>query len=332
MGKDRKKNQLKSKAIAFINKDSLDTNNHIVKSDKVSATTVSVKQKSITSDWQDFVQKLSKKIGLDLSDTTVNIITIVILASAGLSIKKIIEYYSKNESVPEEGDGERIELEPQLESIGINFRYYRDQNQVFYGEKAGHPNVAQYNWNNTDGHHTGLWAGRAINNNGEDIVNFDIGWKSNSTRQLYKSLAGPTPNHRLMNGYLDAHYSQAAENPSGNVVAAVEFSNIPYAKYDVYVYYGSNVEGSLGAIKSKTTTAGKTFYYRTWSSALYNKNEFEFKMTNQEIKKEPPPLSNYCIFSNQTSPTFSVEVGSHEDNFNITQNSGIHGIQIVNTE
>jgi peptidyl-prolyl cis-trans isomerase C len=94
MGKELK-NQLKSKIIAlynkFINKNSPNTNNAIIKSAKVSSITVSVKQKSLlkslNSNWQNFVQKLFRKVGINLTGMNVNIITVVILLSTvGYSI------------------------------------------------------------------------------------------------------------------------------------------------------------------------------------------------------------------------------------------------------
>ena len=58
-----------------------------------------------------------------------------------------------------------------------------------------------------------------------------------------------------MNGYLD--------NVGPGGFATVDFLNITYANYDVYVYFGADQNGRSGAIES--ATAGQTFSYSTFS-------------------------------------------------------------------
>jgi hypothetical protein len=75
-------------------------NSSKVKSDNALDKIVSSKTKSINSDWKKLVKRSFKKIGIDLSDMIINIITIsLLLGVSAISIKKIVESNSEHEPI-----------------------------------------------------------------------------------------------------------------------------------------------------------------------------------------------------------------------------------------
>ena len=115
-----------------------------------------------------------------------------------------------------------------------------------------------------------------------------------------------------MNAYLD--------NVGPDGFATVDLLNITYANYDVYVYFGADQKGRLGAIES--ATAGQTFSYSTFSQ-FSDVGVFPgaYARTTDEGSGNPP--ANFCVFRNQSSGSFSVQLNRG------INNSGIYGIQIV---
>ena len=205
-------------------------------------------------------------------------------------------------------------------SIGINFVSNRDPAAtILPAEEAGFPEVAQTNWNNT----RGAPSGNNINLLGDEITLVDSEgedsriiaiWDANST---YNTENGSEPaDNKLMNGYLD--------NVGPGGFATVDILNITYANYDVYVYFGADQSGRLGAIES--TTAGQTFSYSTFSQFSGAGGAFPgaYARTTDEGSGNPP--ANFCVFRNQSSGSFSVQLNRG------INNSGIYGIQIVPTD
>ncbi len=205
-------------------------------------------------------------------------------------------------------------------SIGINFVSNRDPAAtILPAEEAGFPEVAQTNWNNT----RGAPSGNNINLLGDEITLVDSEgqdsriiaiWDANST---YNTENGSEPaDNKLMNGYLD--------NVGPGGFATVDILNITYANYDVYVYFGADQSGRLGAIES--TTAGQTFSYSTFSQFSGAGGAFPgaYVRTTDEGSGNPP--ANFCVFRNQSSGSFSVQLNRG------INNSGIYGIQIVPTD
>ena len=205
-------------------------------------------------------------------------------------------------------------------SIGINFVSNRDPAAtILPAEQAGFPEVAQTNWNNT----RGAPSGNNLNLLGDEITLVDSEgedsriiaiWDANST---YNTANGSEPaDNKLMNGYLD--------NVGPGGFATVDILNITYANYDVYVYFGADQNGRRGAIES--TTAGQTFSYSTFSQFSGAGGGFPgaYVRTTDEGSGNPP--ANFCVFRNQSSGSFSVQLNRG------INNSGIYGIQIVPTD
>ena len=211
-------------------------------------------------------------------------------------------------------------------SIGINFISNRDLNAELAAEEvAGHPDVAQVNWNNTAG---GVDAVAGASGTETDLISpisgsladsdgtpsgVTVSWASNGT---WNTTNGTTdPDAKLMNGYID--------NINADGFCTIDLSGIPYAAYDVYVYFGSDGNGRTGAIES--TTAGQTFSFTTFSNAPGGAgfSPSDYLLTEDEGMGNPN--ANYCVFRNQSESDFSVQVNRGSGN------SGIHAIQIVGT-
>ncbi|MAF22079.1 MAG: hypothetical protein CMP26_05710 [Roseibacillus sp.] len=211
-------------------------------------------------------------------------------------------------------------------SIGINFISNRDLNAALApDEVAGHPDVAQVNWNNTAG---GIDAVAGASGTEADLISpvagsladsdgapsgVTVSWASNGT---WNTTNGNTdPDAKLMNGYID--------NINADGFSTVDLSGIPYAAYDVYVYFGSDGNGRTGAIES--TTAGQTFSFSTFSNAPGGAGFSPADYLLTEDEGIGNPNANYCVFRGQTESDFSVQVNRGSGN------SGIHAIQIVGT-
>ena len=212
------------------------------------------------------------------------------------------------------------------QSVGINFLSTRDPAaELAPAESAGHPDVAQANWNNTNGGANGTEANMRSPSFGELVDStgaasgVTMTWAANTTWNT--SNGSGSPDAKLMNGYIDN------SNNLGTGFATVDFANISYPKFDVYVYFGSDVSNRTGWVES--TTAGEAYSYSTSSNIPGGgfDPESDYILTQDQANAHPP--SNYCVFRDQMSSTFSVQINR---GLQVSRNSGIHGIQIVSKE
>jgi len=99
--------------------------------------------------------------------------------------------------------------------------------------------------------------------------------------------------------------------------ASVTFSDIPYSTYDVYVYFGANVNGQTGQITNGSTT----YSFSTASRS----DDLAGSYIQTLDESDGFPNANYAVFRDQTdsSATITYLRGS--------ANGGIHAIQIVPT-
>lgn len=199
------------------------------------------------------------------------------------------------------------------EKVGLQFLSSREAAGLLPAESAGTALTTQVNWNSTDNSAAGgnlnivaPLAGSLVNDTGADS-GITVSWSAAGTWNTNNGIS--TPQSKLLNGYID-------NTGSG---ATVDFSNIPYAKYSVVVYFGSDGNGRTGQINS--STAGVAYSYSTSSAFGRAVTPADYKLTNNTTGGNP--TANYCIFTNQSSPTFSLNIirGSN--------NSGFHAVQIV---
>jgi len=114
----------------------------------------------------------------------------------------------------------------------------------------------------------------------------------------------------LLDGYLDSSYVGAAEN--------VKISNVPYPTYDVYAYFGAEVDGHTGSVQ---LGSGVNYYYKTLG-----------KVNNYALTTgttgSASTLANYAVWRGVTEASFTVNQYRISDDF--YNSSGLHGIEIVN--
>ena len=202
-------------------------------------------------------------------------------------------------------------------SIGINFVSDRNLSaQIVSDELAGHPSVAQRNWNNTNGDASGSGS-NLLGGNGT-LIDGDgnasraiVSWASNGTWNTNNGTN--SGDNKLMNGYLD--------NINSDGYSRVDLYNITYRNYDIYVYFGSDRNGRTGTIES--STAGQSFSFTTYSQQSGAFPDYYRLTTNQGGGN---PVGNYCVFRNQSSGSFSLQINRGNGN------SGIHGVQIIPTD
>jgi hypothetical protein len=120
-----------------------------------------------------------------------------------------------------------------------------------------------------------------------------------------------TADAKLMYGYLAPSYTSGT--------ATVSLSGIPYATYNVYVYFGSDNTGQQGKI-----TIGTTNYFYTVAGNVNFSGFTQTTDTTGSINLS----ANYARFSGLTGSTASITSsttgGSGQDS-----GAGIFGVQIV---
>jgi hypothetical protein len=118
---------------------------------------------------------------------------------------------------------------------------------------------------------------------------------------------------RLMDGYLD----NSASLPD----TLVAFSAIPFAAYDVLVYVGSDGNGRTGAIQINNDPTSAT-WYRTSTGAGDFAGSGDYGRATARAEGDAAS-SNYVLFSQLSGSELSIQT------LRGTNNSGIHGVQIV---
>ena len=202
------------------------------------------------------------------------------------------------------------------QSIGINFNSARDLSaELLPDEVAGHPDVAQSNWNNTNGAASGNESnligaapGTIIDSNGL-ATGMTLEWGSNTTWTTNNGTS--SGDNKLMSGYIDN-----TDIVSGSTFVRVR--NIPYASYDVYLYFGSDGNGRTGSIT--VPVAARVLSYSTNSQQA---GGFPGAYLLTDDRDSGYPAANYCVFRNQTTSLFFAGFNRG------SANSGCHGIQIV---
>jgi hypothetical protein len=185
--------------------------------------------------------------------------------------------------------------------------------------------VAQSNWNNVGPTTASPTAGAGGNGvldaigTANDLLDsngvattVDVTWQADNT---WAAAGGNVTNddQRLMDGYLDN--SQSLDE------TRVEFQQIPYPTYDVIVYFGSDGNGRSGAIQLNDDFTTQVWYQTsTGGGSFAGPSSYSRASAAREDLATP---ANYAFYAGVQGSELSIQVlrGSN--------NSGIHGIQIV---
>ena len=133
------------------------------------------------------------------------------------------------------------------------------------------------------------------------------------------TIASKTPDARLLHGYIESR---------ANTGAVVDFENIPYLNYDVYVYLAGGHVGPVGQA-TINDDAGTTRYYRLTAHDQYTGASPLMLGNSASVSDaQSAPTATFVRFANVTGASLRLRVSDVVTNQNA---GGISGISIVNT-
>lgn len=137
----------------------------------------------------------------------------------------------------------------------------------------------------------------------------DITWAADAS--WMSGTPGASQDAALMDGYLAIGQDEYGID--------ITVSDIPYAAYDVYVYFGNNIMGATG--KVRVNGGGTQFFYST-AGLLPTFSGFDPCTGRTSSAPEP---GNYAVFENVQGPTLVIQ----QANSGGGNDSGVMGFQIV---
>lgn len=175
------------------------------------------------------------------------------------------------------------------------------------------------------------------------VANWNNSWPSNPTTDLIDDSGTPTTidistasfndwniqgsdpgtdgdgtsNKRLLNGYLNA--GPAPWNPP-ITSSSVAISQIPYASYDIIVYFSSDGANREGEV----TVGAATFYFSTLGAASLSGPDATLTRTTSTSNSDYAG-ANYAIFSGLSGAAQTITVQMRDDD----EWGGIAGFQVV---
>lgn len=168
------------------------------------------------------------------------------------------------------------------------------------------------NWNNS-------WPSNPTTNlidNTNTPTTLDISYTSNDQWNIQGSTpaqdADGSYNKRLLNGYLNAGSSVATK------MATINLAEIPYATYDIYVYFGADQVDRAGSV----TVGSTTYYYDTVGSASISSGNALLVQTTETTDVADNINANYARFTDLTGSSQTITT-------NIPNFGGIAGFQVV---
>lgn len=175
-----------------------------------------------------------------------------------------------------------------------------------------------YNWVNSSPDNPTI----GLTNNAGVGTTLDLGYGSFNTWSVQGSNPGldfdGTLNKALLNGYLNS--GPAGWNPP-TTNTYISFTNVPYARYDVIVYFNSDASGRRSTLSDGTTT----YYFSTMGSASISGDDALFRPTTQTDDSQFPS-ADFAFFPGLTTSTrtFTTYPKSGNDQW-----LGIAGFQII---
>jgi fibronectin-binding autotransporter adhesin len=192
-------------------------------------------------------------------------------------------------------------LQLSVPNVGIKFATNRNGGTYNVTGSAGA--VAMSNWNNLAG--TNQAAPQSLVDSSGNPSAATVTWGGVSDN--YDALNGnqTDQNAQLLNSYLD-NSSAGAET--------VSVSGVPYANYNVYVYFASDANGRDGSV----SIGAATFNYSTTANVATRPYPLILTTTTSGAY----PAANYAEFSNLSGASFTISQVR-------TANSGIAAVEIV---
>lgn len=151
----------------------------------------------------------------------------------------------------------------------------------------------------------------------------NLGYGSYNTYQVFGSHLGfdanGTKNREVLNGFLNNGYTSPWNTTFTNTY--VSLTNVPYAQYDVVVYFNSDTSGRHASIDNGSTT----YYFSTMGAAAVNGTNALFVPTTQ-TNSAIFAGADFAFFPGMTSPNaiFTETPKSGQDQW-----LGIAGFQVI---
>ena len=207
-------------------------------------------------------------------------------------------------------NGIQIVPKPSPKAIGVQFQ--GPGTALLPTDSAGLSTVAQTNWNVLTG---ASFSSVALSDSTGASTTATLSGSAGGTYWGGSSSASPAGNSKLASGELFDTWPGAP---------TLTVSNIPYAKYDVYLYAGIDATGraeTIGLTPSGGTQQFYSFTTETGGSAW----TVATSTWNGTGTQPSLPSANYVHFTGLTSTSFTLAWGA-------PGNGGLNGIQIVPTQ
>lgn len=184
--------------------------------------------------------------------------------------------------------------------------------------------VSAANWNNTVPSGGSPYVGQTVNDLIDDsgaTTTLDISYGSWGAWRLQPSHPGAdgdgSNNKELLNGYLNA--GPAGWNPSVTS-SSVAISNIPYASYNIIVYFSADVAGREGSVLN----GANTYYFSTLGPASISNSNATLTQTTSTSTSDYAGAT-YAVFTglSGTAQTITVQMRDNDEW------GGIAGFQVV---
>jgi hypothetical protein len=192
-------------------------------------------------------------------------------------------------------------------SIGIQFQ--GSGTALLSTDSAGLSTVAQTNWNVLTG---ASFSTSGLANSSGATTTLTLSGSANGGYWAGGSSASPAGNSKLASGEL---YNTWPSSPTLTV------ANIPYAKYDVYLYAGIDATGRNETI-ALTPSGGAAQYYSFTTEGGGSAWTAATSTWNGSGTAPSLPSANYVHFTGLTASSFTIAWGA-------PGNGGLNGIQIV---
>ncbi|MBK1880950.1 family 16 glycosylhydrolase [Luteolibacter pohnpeiensis] len=198
------------------------------------------------------------------------------------------------------------------QAIGLNFSVNDDESTILKStDLTGEPMVSQRNWNNLTGAKGSV--DHAIDDQGQPTPT-KLEWKVPAGDNDWRSKTGRDWGFKNENLKLQKGYIQAG--------GTLTIQNIPYKKYQVYVYLGADDNGGKGKVtltsnSSSSKTSKDCYYQLGWVDGRFSQSG--------GISPEQATIGNFVIFPDNTSKDIQIDWrGDLEGGW-----TGVTGLQII---
>jgi hypothetical protein len=198
-------------------------------------------------------------------------------------------------------------------AVGLNLSVIGDESTELPPKTtAGAPGVSQRHWNNLPGPNG--QASQLTDHRGNQLGGMTATWSVPSVDQNWRSTKASQWGFKQGNLLLQSGHIQLG--------GRLSVTNIPYNKYDVYIYLGAGNNKGAGSVTISSPTGGvdpnQTYFYKlAWLNGKF--------VISDATNLQSTPTSNCVLFKNNTASQFNLHwTGNLQDGW-----TGLTAVQIV---